>query len=146
MCTNGIYITDLITPLYFILVYGSSYSATLALIKTAILIEWCRIFVVGERLKTLFWWGSIFVIFVQLTWGIACIILLNMQCVPHVAIWEFYRPSKCYSLTKVMLTSASVQVFSDWTMVLLPQRAIWSLQMNLRKKVGVSVVFGVDLL
>lgn len=88
------------------------------------------------------------VISLQVTWGIACIILLNMQCTPHNAIWEFYlqTPENCYSLPKVMLTSASVQVFSDWTMVLLPQKVIWSLNMNWQRKVGISVLFAVGFL
>ncbi|KAG9523715.1 hypothetical protein KCV07_g2301, partial [Aureobasidium melanogenum] len=122
---------DLVQPLYLILVYGCAYSAALALVKTAILIDWCRIMVI---------------ISVQLSWGIACIILLNMQCVPHAAIWKFYLPSKCYNLSTVMLVSASVQVFSDWSMILLPQKIIWGLQMNWRQRLGVSIIFGVGLL
>jgi hypothetical protein len=86
-----------------------------------------------------------FIIGVQVTWGICCIVLLNTQCVPYVAIWEFYLPSKCYDLNKVMLTSACVQVFTDW-MVMLLQRIIWGLQMNWQRKVGISVIFGVGLL
>lgn len=82
----------------------------------------------------------------QCVWGIACIILLNMQCRPHEAIWKFYLESKCYSLPSVMLTSASVQVFTDISMVLLPQKVIWSLLMSWRRKVGISIVFGVGLL
>jgi hypothetical protein len=45
-----------------------------------------------------------------------------------------------------MLTSACVQVFTDWSMVLLPQRIIWGLQMNWQKKIGISLIFGVGLL
>ncbi|KAI5271204.1 hypothetical protein E4T47_05493 [Aureobasidium subglaciale] len=45
-----------------------------------------------------------------------------------------------------MLTSASVQVVTDRSMILLPQKTIWGLQLTTRKKVGVSVVFGVGLL
>lgn len=86
------------------------------------------------------------VISVQCLWGLLCIILLNMQCRPHEAIWKFYLPSKCYSLPDVMLTSASVQVVSDIAMFLLPQRIIWGLQMNWQKKIGVSVIFGVGIL
>lgn len=137
---------DLVEPLYLILIYGSAYSASLALIKTAILLDWCRIFVPGNRFSSFFWWGSVFVIFIQLTWGFTCIVLLNMQCQPHAAIWKFYLPSKCYSLDKVMLSSASIQVASDWLMVLLPQRIIWSLKMNWQKKIGFSILFGVGLL
>ncbi|KAJ5344827.1 hypothetical protein N7452_002831 [Penicillium brevicompactum] len=137
---------DLIKPLYLILVYGCSYSAVLPLIKTAILLDWGRIFVAIDRSKNLFWWGCMFVSFIQCAWGISCIILLNMQCRPHAAIWKFYLPSKCYSLPKVMLASASIQVISDILMFLLPQKIIWSLQMNWQKKLGISVIFGVGIL
>ncbi|KKY24900.1 hypothetical protein UCRPC4_g02266 [Phaeomoniella chlamydospora] len=53
----NLYNRDLIRPLYLILVYGCSYSAVLPLLKTAILLDWCRIFVPGDRLKSPFWWG-----------------------------------------------------------------------------------------
>lgn len=129
-----------------ILVYGCCYSAVLPLIKTAILLDWCRMLVPADRLRNPFWWGCMVVATVQCVWGLCCIILLNEQCDPHRAIWEFYPPSKCYSLPKVMLASASVQVITDITMVLLPQRVIWSLHMNWQKKLGVSVIFGVGVM
>ncbi|KAF7538493.1 hypothetical protein G7054_g2885 [Neopestalotiopsis clavispora] len=139
--TNG----DLIRPLYLILVYGCSYSATMPLIKVAILLDWCRIFV-PDRTRSVFWWTCMTLVALQVSWGIACIILLNLQCIPHQAIWEFYLPSKCFKLPKVMLTSASVQVFTDFVMILLPQRIIWSLHLNWRRKIGMSLVFGTGIL
>ena len=126
--------------------YSCGYSAVLPLIKTAILLDWGKIFISIDRSKSFFWWGCLLVSFIQCAWGIACIILLNMQCRPHEAIWNFYLPSKCYSLPKVMLISASVQVISDFAMFLLPQRIIWSLQMTCRKKLGISVIFGAGVL
>ncbi|PYH89516.1 hypothetical protein BO71DRAFT_434746, partial [Aspergillus ellipticus CBS 707.79] len=140
--TNG----DLIQPLWLILVYGCCYSAVLPLIKTAILIDWCRVFVLVDRTKSLFWCGCMAIVALQCVWGILCIILLNMQCRPHRAIWEFYLPSKCYSLPDVMLCSASVQVVSDISMFVLPQRLIWGLQMSWHKKLGVSIIFGAGIL
>ncbi|CAJ2511129.1 Uu.00g067540.m01.CDS01 [Anthostomella pinea] len=118
---------DLVRPLYLILIYGCSYSVVLPLLKTAISLDWCRIIVVDNRRRSLFWWGCMFIASIQIIWGIACVILLNLQCVPHRAIWEFYLPSKCYDLNKVMLASACVQVFTDWCTVFLPQRIIWGL-------------------
>ncbi|KAJ5677953.1 uncharacterized protein N7477_003586 [Penicillium maclennaniae] len=137
---------DLVKPLYYILVYGCCYSATLPLIKSAILMDWCRVFVPVEKSRNSFWWGCSAIITLQCLWGLLCVILLNMQCHPHEAIWKFYLPSKCYSLPDVMLTSASVQVVSDIAMFLLPQRIIWGLGMNWQKKLGVSVLFGVGIL
>ncbi|KAI1843003.1 hypothetical protein JX266_010856 [Neoarthrinium moseri] len=139
--TNG----DLVRPLYLILVYGSSYSAVMPLLKSAILLDWCRV-LVPDRTRNMFWWGCMAIITLQVVWGITCIVLLNMQCVPHAAIYEFYLESKCYSLSSVMLTSASVQVFTDFTMVLLPQRIIWGLNMNWHRKIGISLIFGVGIL
>ncbi|KAL4806196.1 hypothetical protein BDV18DRAFT_124092 [Aspergillus unguis] len=137
---------DLIRPLYLILIYGCCYSTVLPLIKSAILLDWCRVFVPNQRTKDGFWWGCMAVIVLQSVWGLLCVILLNMQCRPHEAIWKFYLPSKCYSLPDVMLTSATVQVASDITMFFLPQRIIWRLQMNWQKKIGVSIIFGVGIL
>lgn len=115
-------------------------------LKVAILLDWCEIFVVAEKKESIIWWGTVIIGSLQVVWGIACVILLNMQCVPHAAIWEFYLESTCYNLPNVMLTSASVQVFSDVAMVMLPQRVIWGLNMNLQKRVGIAIIFGVGLL
>ncbi|PYH41044.1 uncharacterized protein BP01DRAFT_306909 [Aspergillus saccharolyticus JOP 1030-1] len=142
----NLHMGDLVRPLYLILVYGCCYSAVLPLIKSAILLDWCRIFVPVDGAKTPFWWVCMAVCALQCLWGLLCIILLNAQCRPHRAIWEFYVPSKCYSLPKVMLCSAAVQVFSDITMFLLPQSMIWGLQMSWQKKMGISVIFGAGIL
>lgn len=106
--------------------------AAIPLIKTAILLDCCRIFVPINRTRSVFWWGCMAVIALQCLWGVLCILLLNMQCSPHEAIWEFYLPSKCYSLPDVMLTSASVQILSDLILFFFPQRIIWRLQMRKR--------------
>ncbi|KAF4955914.1 hypothetical protein FSARC_11729 [Fusarium sarcochroum] len=137
---------DLVRPLYLILVYGCCYSAVLPLIKAAILLDCCRVFVPGVKLKSPFWWGAMAIVFIQCVWGVACVTLLNLQCRPHHAIWEFYVPSKCYDLPKAMLASASVQVISDVAMVLLPQRIIWSLHMKWQRKVGIAIIFGVGVI
>ncbi|KAM0438631.1 hypothetical protein ACHAPT_001384 [Fusarium lateritium] len=137
---------DLVRPLWLILIYGCCYSAVLPLLKTAILLDWCRVFVPGRKTKSPFWWACMAVIALQCVWGILCILLLNLQCRPHRAIWEFYLPSKCYSLPKVMLGSASIQVVTDICMALLPQHIIWSLQMNWQKKIGVALIFGVGVI
>lgn len=87
-----------------------------------------------------------FVLSLQVAWGVASLILLQMQCVPHVAIWEFYLPRKCHDLPILMLTGSSIQVFSDVCMVLLPQKIVWGLNMNWQKKMGFSFLFGVGVL
>ncbi|KEQ99932.1 hypothetical protein AUEXF2481DRAFT_76487 [Aureobasidium subglaciale EXF-2481] len=68
---------DLVEPFYLILMYGCAYSATLALVKTAILIDWCRFFVIGDSRTGYFWRISAFLkIGVSVVFGVgllACI-------------------------------------------------------------------------
>ncbi|CAH0050574.1 unnamed protein product, partial [Clonostachys solani] len=144
--TWNLYNKDLVRPLYLILVYGCCYSVVLPLLKTAILLDWCRLFVPASPTRSGFWWTCMVLIVIQCIWGFVCVLLLNLQCVPHRAIWEFYLPSKCFELSKIMLTSATIQLLIDLSMVLLPQKTIWGLHINWQKKLGVSVIFGVGLL
>ncbi|KAI1384386.1 uncharacterized protein F4822DRAFT_432933 [Hypoxylon trugodes] len=138
---------DMVQPTFTILLMGCFYQTVLPLLKTAILLEWCRLLTPpGNRWKSFFWLGCVGVIFIQVSFGIACVILLNMQCTPHVSIWEFWRPErKCFDLISLQLASGSIQLFSDVAMLLLPQKTIWTLQLSWQKRLGVSVVFGLGV-
>lgn len=122
------------------------YTLILPALKVAILIEWCRIFVNGNKTKNPFWWGCVAVGALQVLWGAACLVLLNVQCIPQAKIWEFYLDGACISLHKIQLSSSIIQVFSDIVMTGLPQKVIWDLQLSTTKKLGVSMIFGLGLL
>lgn len=133
----------------YIFLFGVFYSIVLPVLKITILVEWCRMFAPqGHRSKGYFWWGSVAVIFVQITSGIGIVISLNLQCIPHSAIWDItiQATSKCFDLYKLQVGSASIQLISDVAILLLPQQVIWSLKMSWRKRAGVSVIFGLGLL
>ena len=114
--------------------------------KTAILMDWGRIFVTIDKTRNVFWIGSWIVIILQCIWGVICILLLSVECRPHDPIWRSDLPSKCYTLPDIMLTSSTIQVVSDIAMLVLPQRMVWKLQMSRAKKTGVSIIFGVGVL
>lgn len=120
----------------------------LAMLKIGILLEWCRVFVPkGTERSSYFWWCSTTVIMAQACFGAAAIFLLNFQCVPHKAIWDFTITKKtCLPLNALQLTSATIHLVSDVTIFLLPQRIIWTLNMSLRKRLGVAVVFSLGAL
>ncbi|KAL1953357.1 hypothetical protein VTO42DRAFT_2978 [Malbranchea cinnamomea] len=138
---------QLVPASYNVLLIGSFYQVVLPLMKTAILLDWLYLFAPqGKRVQSPFWWGCVSIITLQIVWGIACVILLNVQCTPHEAIWKFYLPRKCYNLVPVQLTSGGVQLLSDVVMLLLPQRVIWTLKLSWRKKLGVSLCFSLGIL
>ncbi|KAH8423611.1 uncharacterized protein LDX57_001371 [Aspergillus melleus] len=132
---------------YYVLVFGVCYSIVLPTLKIAILVEWCRMFAPrGRQSEGYFWWGCAIVIFVQITSGIAIVIALNTQCIPHKAIYNLAIQGKCFDLYKLEVSSATIQLASDIAIMLLPQRVIWTLKMTWRKRMGVSVIFGLGLL
>ncbi|KAF2997010.1 hypothetical protein E8E14_004206 [Neopestalotiopsis sp. 37M] len=135
-------------PYYYIFLFGVFYSMVLAMLKIAILVEWCRVFVLrGTERSNYFWWCSMTVIAVQAAFGFAAIFLLNFQCIPHEAIWDFTITDKaCLPLNALQLTSATIHLVSDVAIFLLPQKIIWTLNMSLRKRLGVAVVFSLGAL
>lgn len=87
-----------------------------------------------------------FICFVQVTAGIAIVVALNTQCIPHQGIWDFTIERKCFDLHQLQIASATIHLACDVIMLLLPQHIIWTLQMSWKKRLGVSVVFGLGLL
>ena len=84
--------------------------------------------------------------FIQVTTGIAVVVALNLQCTPHIAIWDITVPGQCFELYKLQVASASIQLGSDVMIMLLPQHVIWKLNLSWQKRLGVSVIFGLGLL
>ncbi|KAL2818575.1 hypothetical protein BJX63DRAFT_419123 [Aspergillus granulosus] len=122
----------------YVLIFGICYSLALPAFKIAILIEWCRLFApIGSRLKSPFWVGCVTIIFVQTTANIAIIVALNLQCIPHKAIYDFRITGNCFDLYKLQVGSASIHLICDVVIFLLPQRTIWTLKMSWRKRLGV---------
>ncbi|CAJ2512966.1 Uu.00g010850.m01.CDS01 [Anthostomella pinea] len=131
---------------YYVFVFGVFYSVVLALVKIAILLGWCRIFV-PDGTRGYFWWGSMAIVGLQGAFGIAAIFLLNFQCTPHQAIWDFTIADKtCIPLNTLQLLSASIHLFSDVAIFILPQKIIWELRMSIQKRLGVAIVFSLGAL
>ncbi|KAB8265105.1 hypothetical protein BDV32DRAFT_134950 [Aspergillus pseudonomiae] len=138
---------DFILTNYYVFVFGVCYSFVLPLLKIAILVEWCRLLAPqGLRSRTAFWWGCMVTICIQVIAGIGIILALNLQCIPHRAIYDLTVPGKCVDLYKIQLASASVHLTCDAIMLLLPQPVIWTLKMTWRKRLGVSFVFSLGVL
>ncbi|OQE07488.1 hypothetical protein PENVUL_c013G07687 [Penicillium vulpinum] len=145
----NIRLKDMILIQYYVFLFGVFYTIVLPLLKVTIMIGCCRLFAPrGHRSEGYFWWGCVIVIFVQITAGIGIVVSLNMQCIPHSAIWDItiLATSKCFDLYKLQVASASIQLISDVAILLLPQQPIWSLKMTWRKRMGVSIIFSFGLL
>ena len=60
--------------------------------------------------------------------------------------WKPFLPGKCVNFNAILIAAATINVVSDFTILILPIRSIWNLKMPTRRKLGISSVFGVGLL
>ncbi|KAH7039799.1 uncharacterized protein B0I36DRAFT_280112 [Microdochium trichocladiopsis] len=117
------------------------------LIKPCILIEWARIFCATQR--NYFWWTCSALITINVLWYIAVILVANLECFPREKIWDkTIVGGKCLDPIQVKLIwvyNAAVNLGLDIVILILPQRVIWNLKLNKKKRVGLSMIFAFGL-
>ncbi|KAI5867525.1 hypothetical protein GGS23DRAFT_548742 [Durotheca rogersii] len=114
-------------------------------IKLAIILEWLRIFnPTGARNK--FYWITLGVLSLHLVFHITALVVYNVSCQPYEKNWNPFIPGSCFDNRSIYVISTVVFLVIDVCILLLPQRAIWGLQMPTRKKLGVASMFMVGVL
>ncbi|KAK0634893.1 hypothetical protein B0T17DRAFT_594652 [Bombardia bombarda] len=123
------------------------FSIFVMLVKTAILLEWIRIFSPPGARGFVFW-SSHALILANVLFYVLIIILVNLSCVPYEFNWNRTIKGDCSRVNTgwTNLSSACINFITDVFILAIPQRAIWKLHMSSRKKVGVAVVFAIGIL
>jgi hypothetical protein len=76
----------------------------------------------------------------------ATLMTLNLACIPHAKIWDKTLQGTCVDTRGLELATAVVNLVFDIIIMALPQRTIWNLRMPRNQKIGISILFAVDLL
>ncbi|KAI0548084.1 hypothetical protein F4679DRAFT_332166 [Xylaria curta] len=114
--------------------------------KTAILVEWARIFVVPGSKRNFFYLASRALIILNAAIYTAFSLLFILFCNPIEKNWKSWVPGHCLDHRPHDIAIVSVNIALDLFILLLPQKMIWTLNMSLSRKIGFSVVFSVGLL
>ena len=117
------------------------YSVALAMIKISILLLILRIFLSTQRDK--FYWVTQGLIAVNTIFYIIFLFVPIFLCKPLSKIWNPDEPGKCLKIFDLYIASAAFNMISDIAMLSVPIFLIWKLQMSYRRKLGVSLIFGV---
>ncbi|KAI0552506.1 hypothetical protein F4679DRAFT_534337 [Xylaria curta] len=120
------------------------YSVAILLVKTAILIEWIRVFVPLPR-RTWFYWTCLSILGINILFYIAVLISWALACRPFSRFWNKIIPGQCIDIKIVALVTAVIDLILDIATLLLPQRIIWNLNMSTKRKLGISAVFTVGI-
>ncbi|KAI1078660.1 hypothetical protein F5B20DRAFT_546833 [Whalleya microplaca] len=135
-----------ISEVYYVLYIGSNvYGICIMFIKAAILLEWTRIFV-PLRSRNSFHRTCFILIALNTLFYIAWIFAQNLYCIPRQRIWDVTIEGKCINKTALIVSSSTINFISDITILILPQRIIWNLQMSRARKIGISFLFAIGLL
>ncbi|KAI0444503.1 hypothetical protein F4803DRAFT_572981 [Xylaria telfairii] len=113
------------------------YEATMALLKVSIIYEWIQIFV-PPKTRNWFFIISLTTIVVNVVYYLAAILVTTLICPTPATLCD-------YSFL-VFLNSASINLASDLVLLVLPIKTIWKLQLPRRKKISISLVFGIGVI
>ena len=112
--------------------------------KLLILVQYIRIFAPTKRGFT--FWAAHFLIWTNLMFYLAIFSVIVFQSTPREKIWNPARYGTRVRIDTVFIITGTWNVFSDVSILILPIREIWLLQMATRKKWQISAVFATGLL
>ncbi|CAI6081636.1 unnamed protein product [Clonostachys chloroleuca] len=138
-------LSQLFDTLYIMYLYPLFYGLTMMGFKTAILLEWIHIFV-PKRTKSFFWWTCWVMIVLNTLFYIGCIIAIQFYCTPIEKNWHRWIPGVCRDRRTLDTLPTIFNLAFDILILVMPQRVIWKLKMDLRRKIGVSIIFSMGLM
>ncbi|KAF3765299.1 putative integral membrane protein, partial [Cryphonectria parasitica EP155] len=74
-------------------------------------------------------------------WGISLVLVTIFSCQPIHGFWDITTPSKCVNSKWFFIGNSIPNIIADVILLFLPMRDVWRLQLQLRSKIAVSVMF-----
>lgn len=120
------------------------YFINLALLKMSLLFFYLRIFPT-KKVRIIIW----VTIGYNATWGIVFVLLAIFQCRPisyYWTNWDGEHTGTCMSSNSIGWANAITSIALDIWMLAIPLFQLRSLQLHLRKKIGVAIMFSTGTL
>lgn len=74
-------------------------------------------------------------------WGVACFIMVVLKCIPIEASWNIFKNGTCYNFALFIIIAESVNALQDVVIVGMPIGVIHRLQLSVRQRIGLSLIF-----
>jgi hypothetical protein len=118
------------------------YIFTMAFIKTSVLLFLRRLLTPASKTMRWCFWPTIFVLWAS---PIAVFFALVFGCRPLAASWSWKVGSKCLNNSAMMRVTGIVFALADLWLLILPIKTVWGLQMDIRSKCGMTILFSVGI-
>ncbi|KAK5076367.1 hypothetical protein LTR64_006153 [Lithohypha guttulata] len=119
-------------------IYGDEivYVVALATIKVAILVMYCRVFVL-RSFKIAAWILST----ITVVWSLMFIFICVFQCSPIPRAWNLTIPGKCLNLRAVFIGNAVPNIVTDAIILCMPLYHVWKLHVRLAQRLALTGIF-----
>ncbi|QSZ31175.1 hypothetical protein DSL72_000738 [Monilinia vaccinii-corymbosi] len=115
-----------------------SYALSLLFSKYSILSFYWRVFGISSMRTIILVMAAVVTL-----WAVSATIASFLACIPLEALWNPNIPGKCMPLANFYLGVSFPNVMTDWILLFIPIKYIWSLQMPKSQKLVVSGMFAV---
>ncbi|KAL8777851.1 MAG: hypothetical protein Q9194_002327 [Teloschistes cf. exilis] len=134
---------DVMHKAYLSMVETVIYNPVIVLVKISILLQYITVFVAHRG--NLFHYGCHILIWVNVVFYSVMTLVYIFQCKPRQKLWIPSTPGHCHSEHTRGVYSGSINVISDFAILILPLPIIIRLQRPSVKKIRPLVVFGFGL-
>ncbi|KAI1181214.1 hypothetical protein F4777DRAFT_526343 [Nemania sp. FL0916] len=129
---------------YWFNVASINYGVAIGIAKISVLFLYRRVF--SPVRWSLFDVAIVFLIIILALFYIATTIVKIWECVPREKIYDSTVPGTCVDVSMLLNVSGLFNTITDFIIVLLPLKAVWSIRMNVRTKIVVVLVFTFGLI
>lgn len=114
------------------------------IVKIAILLQYLRLFV---PIRNGMYYLVHFFMWFNVLFDIALALVLFFQCKPRHKIWMGDLViGKCVNFGATLISAGVISASTDFLVLGLPLFTVWRLQLPMKRKVGISTIFGLGLL
>lgn len=122
------------------------YGVVIFFIKLSILLQYIQIFMPNRSPRAAYWTTIFFLLANFLSYLIFTLIEIWI-CDPIAKAWDpLITEGRCLDIMALNIAASSVNTVSDFLILILPHIFIWRLNMTIRTKVAVSVLFMIAIL
>jgi hypothetical protein len=114
--------------------------------KLAILLQLLEIFVPPQVIRNYRFYSLWTLIGLNSIFFTALMFIEIFQCVPRKKIWNPTIQGKCININQTFVATGVINVVDDWVILTLPLVWTWSLQLRLKQKIGVTLIFATGIL
>ncbi|KAI1098688.1 hypothetical protein F4804DRAFT_350120 [Jackrogersella minutella] len=127
--------------LYYVHIASVLYAVCILFIKVSILLQYIQVFLPAKKPKAIYWTVIVMAGTNALFYstGIFCEIF---ACHPFAKAWDpFITQGHCIDTLALSSVSGGINTISDVIILILPQLIIWRLNISIKNKTAVSVIF-----